>query len=365
MRVGLDATPLLGQPTGVGRHVAGLLTGFATLDEPAETRLVAFTWRGRSPLAGFAGPRVVLARHRAPARLLRACWQATGAPPVELLSGSVDVFHATNFVLPPTRRARGVLTVHDLAFLDQPDTLHPASLAYRKLVPAGLARADVVCAPTRVVADALASRFGLDPTRVVVTPNGLDERWLAGVQPFAPGWLAERQLPPEYLLFVGTQEPRKNLPVLLTAHRELPGAPPLVLAGPAGWGPRPPADHRVRRTGYLEDAQLARLVAGARLLVLPSAAEGFGLTALEAFACGVPVVCSDLPALREVLGDLAAYATPGDPAALHAALGAALRQPPGLGAGDRRARAQEFTWPKAAQAALRAYRLALELDPRC
>jgi glycosyltransferase involved in cell wall biosynthesis len=141
--------------------------------------------------------------------------------------------------------------------------------------------------------------------------------------------------------------------------------PPLVLVGPAGWGEAldtaglPP--DAVRTPGYLPQADLVKVVAGSTALVVPSWYEGFGLPALEALACGTPVVASDLPALREVLGDQADLVTPGDPAALADALARTLDDP-----GDERRRAARrthaagFTWENCAQATLSAYRLALE-----
>ena len=141
--------------------------------------------------------------------------------------------------------------------------------------------------------------------------------------------------------------------------------PPLVLVGPPGWGDAldtaglPPG--AVLTPGYLPEPDLARVVAGAAAVVVPSWYEGFGLPALEALAGGTPVVASDLPALREVLGDQAELVPPGDPAALAAALARVLDDPGGEPArAARRARAAGFTWETCAQATLSAYRLALE-----
>ncbi|HEV2895993.1 MAG TPA: glycosyltransferase, partial [Actinomycetota bacterium] len=139
----------------------------------------------------------------------------------------------------------------------------------------------------------------------------------------------------------------------------------LVLVGPSGWGDTldtaglPP--DAVRTPGYLPQADLVRVVAGATALVFPSWYEGFGLPALEALACGTPVVASDLPVLREVLGDQAELVPPGDPAALADALARVLEDPGGEDArAARRTRAAGFTWENCAQATLGAYRLALE-----
>ena len=392
MRVGLDATPLLGPRTGVGRYVAGLAGALATLagPEPEELALVPFSWRGTRDLpgGGLGGPRVRYGRRRAPARLLQAAWARLPWPPVEWLSGPVEVFHGTNFVAPPTRRAAAVVTVHDLTYLRFPEMVTDASARYRDLVPRALRRGAVVCTPTAAVATEVAAEYGLPPDRLVVTPLGVD-----------PSWLATHALPDRYLLFVGNREPRKNLTGLLTAYRQLlvgvgrapshpraigvgngptagegagtttapatDGVPPLVLVGPPGWGEAldtaglPP--DAIRTPGYLPQPDLVRVVAGAAALIVPSWYEGFGLPALEALACGTPVVASDLPAHREVLGDQAELTPPGDPAALAAALARVLDDP-----GDdqrraaRRARAAGFTWENCAQATLSAYRLALE-----
>jgi glycosyltransferase involved in cell wall biosynthesis len=392
VRVGLDATPLLGPRTGVGRYVAGLAGALATLagPEPEELALIPFTWRGTAglPAAAPSGPRVRLGRRRAPARLLQAAWSRLAWPPVEWLSGPVDVFHATNFTAPPTSGAATVVTIHDLTYLRYPEMVTDASARYRDLVPRALRRGALVVTPTTAVATEVAQEYGLSEDRLVVTPLGVDATWRQATPP-DPAWLATHGLPERYLLFVGNREPRKNLPTLLTAYRELLSSrvvgvetgptvregsgrtteattvPPLVLVGPPGWGDALdtaglPAD-AVRAPGYLPEPDLARVVAGAAALVLPSWYEGFGLPALEALACGTPVVASDLPAHREVLGDQALLFPPGDPDALAGALARVLGDPGGEPAkAARRTRAAGFTWENCATATLAAYHRALE-----
>lgn len=366
VRVGLDATPLLGARTGVGRYVEHLLASLGELDG-LDLVATAFTLRGAGglPAAVPAGVRV---RHRpAPARALQAAWQRAPLPPVEWLTGRLDVFHGTNFVLPPLRRAGGVVTVHDLSYLRFPETVTAASLRYRELVPRGLRRAAVVLTPSAAVAAEVRSEYGLAADKVVATPLGVDEAWFEAT-PADPAWLAGRGLPERYLLFVGSVAPRKGLPALLRAlrlaHEADPGTPPLVLVGPPGWGPALetaalPAG-AVVAAGYLDTADLRRLVAGAAALVYPTVYEGFGLPPLEAFATGTPVVASDLPVIREVTGALARLVPVGDDAGLAAAVAAATTDTDPAGRTARRSRAREFSWAATARHTYAAYQRASE-----
>jgi glycosyltransferase involved in cell wall biosynthesis len=246
MKVGLDATPLLGPQTGVGRYVAALAGALATLPgaEPEEVALVPFSWRGTADLPRVVatlegGPapgagRLRCGRRRVPARLLQAAWTRLPVPPVEWLAGPVDVFHATNYVAPPARRAAGVVTVHDLSYLRYPEMVTAASARYLELVPRALGRGAIVCTPTAAIAAEVADTYRLAPERLVVTPLGIGPAWRRAVAP-DPAWLAAHDLPERYLLFVGSREPRKNLSTLLAAYRALlAGRGPPAAGGPGG-----------------------------------------------------------------------------------------------------------------------------------
>lgn len=374
LRIGLDATPLLGPRTGIGRYVDSLLRALArrAAEDGGSTELaaVAVTLRGRATLPQLLPAGVRTAGPPMPARLLHRAWRRLSVPTVTSLAGRMDVFHGTNFVLPPTGRAAGVVTVHDLSFLRTPHTVTAASRAFADLVPRSLRRAAVVLTPSAAVAAEIAETYRIGKDRLVVTPLGVDSAWFDAAPPDAP--LRESLgLPERYFLFAGNLEPRKNLPLLLAAYREVlgadPDAPPLVLAGPPGWGPAldttgiPPA--RLHFLGYVEDAALRRVVAGATALVYPSAYEGFGLPPLEAFACGVPVIAADLPVVEEVLGpdrSLAARVPAGDRDRLAEALlaRASSADPPGA-AEARRARARNFDWDATAAATQSAYSIAV------
>jgi len=318
LRVGFDATPLLGPRTGVGRYVEHLAGALASSDR-VDLAGVAFTWRGRADLAGALPPGVSAVGRRAPARALQEVWARVDAPPVEWLAGNFAVFHGTNFVLPPLRRAAGVVTIHDLAYLHLPGLVSATSLRYRELVPRSIRRAALVLTPSRATADAVREAYPIPADHIAVTPLGVDPTWL-DTPPPDKAWLAARGLPPIYLLAVGTLEPRKGLDVLVTAYRNLladvPDAPPLVLAGGAGWGDQPdvaPFPDRIVLPGYVDAADLRAIVAGARVLAFPSRYEGFGLPPLEAMAAGVPVIASDLPAVREATNSLVRLVPPDNP----------------------------------------------------
>lgn len=366
IRVGIDATPLLGPRTGIGRYVSSLLRALAAgrPEVDLDLRATAFTLRGRGGLIDALPPGVAAVGRPVPARLLRRSWSHGGPPPVEWLCGRVDVFHATNFVLPPRRRAAGVLTVHDLGFLRVPETLSAANLIYRELVPRGVREAAMTLTPSETVRQELLAEFGVEPGRVAVTPLGVDESWFSPA-PAGTDDPADDEIlnGPPFVLFVGAVEPRKGLPTLLEALRRCPPgtAPRLVMAGPAGWGPEldtAGAGLDVVRTGFLTDRRLRQLLAAAAAVALPSRYEGFGLPVLEALASGTPVLASDLPVLREVGGEYARYLPVGDPDAWAEALAAApgrreAHDPvPGI------SWARRWTWGRCAEKTRFAYRAA-------
>jgi glycosyltransferase involved in cell wall biosynthesis len=359
----LDATPLLGQRTGIGRYTEKLLTALAVRDD-IDVGATAFTTRGWRSLPSEVPPGVHTRAVPVPARALRACWTRFEFPPVGLFGGRADVFHGTNFVLPPTGRAAGVLTIHDLAYLSNPDSVDVSSRALVELVPRGLRRAAAVCTPTAAVAELLRDAYGPQVPEVIVTPLGVDEQWFAATAP-TPAERTSLDLPADYFLFIGTREPRKDLATLMAAYACLrdqsgDGIPDLVLIGPDGWGAQQEPAAGVRISGYLPQHELATVLAGARCLLMPSRDEGFGLPALEALACGTPVIVSDVPALLEVTGGQATAFPVGDVAALAALLAQVDTVEPPNAPGRRRRQdyARGWTWQACAEATMQAYRLA-------
>ena len=366
MLVGLDATPLLGELTGIGIYTRRLVSELGMLADHPDLVATAFTLRGRGALASAVPPGVAVRSRPVPARLLRSAWARVELPPVEWLCGRVDVFHGTNFVLPPSRRAGGVVSVHDLSYLRYPLTVHANSLRYRELVPRSIDRAAAVCVLTAAMGDEIAAEYGIEPGKIHVTAPGVDESWYTAT-PLTAAQRTRLGLPDRYVLAVGTLEPRKNLRHLVAAYAQLrraePSTPPLVLAGPAGWGPQLAVDGvpkgSLLLTGYLPDDQLRGVVAGAACLAYPTLYEGFGLPPVEALACGVPVIASDLPVTREVLGDAAVLVAPDDVDALSQALRVQLAAPWHAEVVQaRQDRARLWTWRGCAEATMAAYQVA-------
>ena len=309
----LDGTPLLGRPTGVGRYVAGLLDGLTAHPDPPEVVVTAFSWRGANGVHLPSGAR--WAQRRLPARALQAAWSLAPLPPVEWLSGPRAVFHATNFVLPPLRRAAGVVSVHDLSFAAHPDTVTAQVLRHQQLVPQSIARAEVVLTLSHASADEVAEHYRLDRARVHVARPGVGPEWLA-ISPL-PGSDGRRSASRRTTCCSsGPSSPARTSPCCSTRYDCCNGS----RSGTRRWSwPVPPGGGRRSTPRAWRRARCepwggsttrpCATSSPARALVFPSRHEGFGLPPLEALACGTPVVASDLTVLREVTAGHATYAS--------------------------------------------------------
>jgi glycosyltransferase involved in cell wall biosynthesis len=304
--------------------VSHLLGTLATRDD-LEVTAFAVTLRGRRALVHQV-PRNVRARtHHTPARLTRMLWRHFRVPKAELWTGPVDVVHAPNFVAPPAR-APVIATVHDLTFVWYPELSTPDTLTFPRYIRLAIDRGAVIHVVSDFVAAEVREHFDIEPERVV--------RIYSGLVPSSGGDAArghELAGSERYVITFGTVEPRKNLPNLVRAFDAVAGRDPalvLVVAGPDGWGVEEfdaavaAARHgdRVRRLGYVDEADRRDLMAGATALAYPSIYEGFGHPPLEAMQIGIPVVASNAGALPEVLGDAALLPDPSDVDAIAGAL---------------------------------------------
>ncbi|NWF81199.1 MAG: glycosyltransferase family 4 protein [Chloroflexi bacterium] len=372
MRIGVDYTAAVWQGAGIGRYTRELMR--ATVGHAPELSFRLFyAARGLPASAPYhAELQALCATHRnvtahpipLSPRLLTILWQRLRLPlPAEALVGPLDLLHAPDFVLPPTR-ARTLLTIHDLTFLVRPECAEAGLRRYlSRAVPRALRRADMVLVDSQATADDLARLLGVTGPRVRLLYPGVDARF----RPLPAAELAPVQarlgLPAAFVLFVGTLEPRKNLPRLVQAFARLahPGLT-LLIAGRRGWlyeetfalVEQLALQDRVRFLDFVADQDLPALYNLAQAFVYPSLYEGFGLPVLEALACGVPVVTAASSSLLEVAGTAAILVDPYDVGAIADGIARALAEQEQLrAAGPPQAR--RFSWDTSARTLIDCY----------
>jgi glycosyltransferase involved in cell wall biosynthesis len=287
----------------------------------------------------------------------------------------LDLLHSPDFIPPAFGYRRSVITVHDLNFLYYPQFLTAESRRYYNgQIAWAVRRADHILADSHATKADLISMLNVAPEKITVVHLAADPACRPLTEAEARKIVAKYGLEPGYPLFVGTLEPRKNLPGLLQAYRLLRDARvtdgPLVLVGGKGWlyedvFERVEALHLTEHVRFLHDVpdeDLPGLYSAAGVLTTPSFYEGFGLPALEAMGFGIPVVVSDRASLPEVVGEAGLLVNPDDPEDIARALGRVLTEEP-LHARMRErglTQAARFTWDKAARETLAVYREVLE-----
>ncbi len=282
--------------------------------------------------------------------------------PMDAAIGPAGLFHATDHLLPPFRAIPAVFTLHDLIFRFYPETHMPLNRWFLTwMMPRFLRQADAVIAVSECTRRDAIRWYRVPEDRIHVIYEGVDERFRPAPPEAIAAVRARYHLPDRFILYVGTIEPRKNLPTLFAAYRSLLERWPdlgLVVAGRLGWltGGTFRAlrdlglEGRVRFLGEVPDEDLPPLYSAAAAFAFPSRYEGFGLPPLEAMACGTPVVVADVSALPEVVGEAGLRVPPDRPEAWAAAL-AALLSDESLHRHLREAglrRAAKFRWPEAA-----------------
>lgn len=332
VRLAYDCTYALSPPTGIGNFATAVLsrllrrdditvTGYAVawrqvgaVTDAVAQRLAASGPHGGSP-PGVPVPKRTGVLNP---KYARAAWKRSDVPPIEWFTGGVDVVHSPNYVLPPTRRAAGVVSVHDLTMIRYPQMATADTRGYPKLIQRAVERGAWVHTDTLAVADEVVDTFGAEPDRVRCVPLAADPVCDADA---AVG--VELAGTDRFILALGTVEPRKNLPRLVAAFDRLADDDPevhLVLAGNPGWG----VDtleaatvvarnrSRIKPLGWVDHLGRAALLRSASVLAYPSLYEGFGIPPLEAMSVGTPVLAGRVGALTETCGDAALFCDPTD-----------------------------------------------------
>ncbi len=370
-RVGMDVRPALVPGAGISRYTRELVAALTRLPEGPFLEAYAPTWRVERPVrtpASWVADRFRLHHGFLPARFATRIHRLPGLD-AGRWPARVEVFHWTDYVYPMVRSAAVVLTLHDTAFTVDPSFHGPNTPVLLARVRSALPHAHrviVVSEPGRTDAE----RMGIDPERIRVVPNGVEPRF----RPLARG-AAERGGPhPEFLLTVGTLEPRKNHLRLLRVLEELwdrGAAPDWVLVGRVGWECETLLAalrtsrhaHRIHWKGRVDEEELLPLLQSCTALLYPSLYEGFGLPVLEAMACARPVLVGSETAPAWVAGEAAVAVDPRDPEALRNGILRILADPvwrteAGTALAERAAR---FRWDDCARRTLSVYREAREV----
>jgi glycosyltransferase involved in cell wall biosynthesis len=375
MRVALDGYPLAEPRAGIGHYTLELAVALARLASDDEFELVSPKPFEPAALEDLQRANLTnLQAVQADSSSVRGHWWAVGLP-LYARRSRFDLFHGTNYDLPLWSGCRSVLTIHDLSTLLHPEKhLNRLVRRTRLRLPLAVRRASLIITPTESVKREVIEHLGVAEARVV--PIHSAPR--AHFQPMTSAPAAEVRkvlgVEDDFLLFVGTLEPRKNLLSLLRAFEQIllntSWQPQLVIAGGEGWlmdemfsfVNQARITDRLRFTGYLSDEQLRALYSACRAFVYPSVYEGFGFPPLEAMACGAPVIAGRIAALQETLGDAATLVEPLDIDGLANAITDLLRD-------DRRrqelaeaglARARKFSWVKTAQQTWEVYQQAMK-----
>jgi len=377
MRIGIDGIPLTGAKTGVGHYTLELARGLAQI---ADTDSFEFVTPARI-LSGDSKrdewPANLSVTYREP-NSLRKHWWTIGLP-LYIRQSSLDLFHGTNYNVPLWEGCPTVLTIHDLSLFLYPETheKHRVSVGLRRIPTMGCAATKIIT-PSQAVRREVVEHLNVSPEKVIAIPE-------AARREFRPMPAEETRdarkrfgIEDDFLLYVGTLEPRKNLMLLVRAFEEVLCTtnlrPQLVIVGKKGWlvdelfayVERAELGDRLLFTNYVTDEELRALYSSCRMCIYPSLYEGFGLPPLEAMACGAPVITTRIPSIMETVGDAARLVEPTDVDALarniidlladaeaRATLSAA-----GL------ARAAQFSWEKTARMTLEVYREMLGQEQR-
>jgi len=364
MRVGLEASYAFMGRGGIDRYAYELFQALLARRDGLDYTVFSLFAPYRHADLSSAPLRSPLRRKLAMAQLelVRRSWSALGWPPIEWLAGPAELVHVVHHFAPPVRRAKLVVTIHDLSF-EYPEFAIEQAELYARDARRAVERADCVVAVSEFTKSELVRHYGVAPSRIRVVHGGVaGARWETDTPPSVTGG--------PYFLVVGKVEPRKNLLELAAgfarARRE--GRLPhrlIVVGKPGRHGlgileqlRRSPAAAHIVYRGFVPDRELARLYAGATAFVYPSRYEGFGLPVLEAMAAGVPVIASRAGSIPEVAGDAAELVEPGDPGRWAAALvrvagDSSLRQEL---IRKGRTRARLFSWERAAEAMVAVYR---------
>lgn len=315
MKIGIDVTASIYEGTGVASYYNSLVPELLRQGDKHEFVLLGYAMRQFNKL-DLANRKYFL-----PPRVMEFLWNRIHKIPVERFVGQVDVFHAWDYLQPPSNKAKLVTTIHDLTTLKFPMYHHPTTVEAQKNRLKWVRReADTIIADSKSTKEDIEDLLGIEGKKIAVIylaagKNYADFQLLNGESKLAEITRVREKygIKGNYFLSVGTMEPRKNLKRVMEAFsvsRERLGVPNLVVAGRVGWGEQLQPVEGVLLIGKIFNEDLPALYAGAVALVYPSLYEGFGLPPLEAMTVGCPVITSGISSLVEVVGKAAVLVEP-------------------------------------------------------
>jgi glycosyltransferase involved in cell wall biosynthesis len=366
MRIGIDATALPLLQFGAANYIVNLIRALLQVDTANE--YVIFVKPLHAALFDSAGRAQIEGVHL-PSRLHRVAWEQLALPQLATRQ-RLDVLHCPHYTMPFRSTCPTVVTFHDMTFFLFPE-LHKADKVFffRSMISLSATRAGAIIADSESTRQDILRIIKIHSARVSAVPLGVAPHFQPANDRDAIARIrAKYHLPEKIILNTGVLEPRKNLPMLVRAFRALVdrGLPhTLVLIGDKGWKygelfraiETLALTARVILTGYVPEDDLALIYNAADLFVYPSLYEGFGLPILEAMACGVPVITSNIASMPEIAGDAGIFVTPTDADALANAMARALTDPD-LRAQKRQdglERARQFPWTRTARETLAVY----------
>jgi len=364
--IAIDYTPAYEQGGGIGRYVRELTSALSQLDSTTDYKLFV-SGATQTQLPQPLAPNFSWKPAQLSPKWLARIWHRARLPiPVEVFTGSINLFHATDFVLPPTLPAtKTLLTVHDLSFIRVPDTASPSLKAYLDaVVPRSVEKADHILADSQATKDDLIALYDTPSDKITVLLSGVNERFKPVIDNTELQSVREKYHLNDirYIFSVGTVQPRKNYSRVIRSLDQLRQRGldiHYAIAGGKGWLEdemyvtiqETKMDDYVHLLGFVDDVDLPALYSSSECLVIPSLYEGFGLPILEAMACGVPVVTSNLSSLPEVAGDATLLVDPLDTDAitenLHILLTNPTQRQQVIEAGFQQV--AKFSWEKSAQ----------------
>src|ERR1700680_4123451 len=380
MRIAIDYTAATREDAGIGNYVRSLVD--AMLAQDASNSYTLLT-SGRPPrerpfpdAGNVRGRSLVI-----PDRYLNVLWYRWRLPiSATFFTGQVDVYHGPDFVLPPLNgHTRKIVTVHDLAFIEQPEYAVPELAAYlKKVVPKAIAAADVIASISQTTRQTLIDYFHTPPEKITIIPNGIRSYFRRVTDPVLLEATRHKfGLKSPLVLGVGTQQPRKNHLGLIKAFHKAASSSNkqsrpamLALAGGSGWlyeetqqaVAELKLEKKVRFLGHVSDLELMLLYSLADVFVFPSFYEGFGVPPLEAMACGTPVITSNISSLPEAVGDAALLVDPRNAGEIAKAITRVLENPPLQEELRQKGykQAARYTWQKSARKMLDVYQQVYE-----